>query len=146
MPKNYLQNIKKAAKLYSLYLGIAVGTILTPIPASPGRHSRGLQAEQNLVLERAYYSVSDVISENATHIRKIQVGDNIIILGSNPLVKKEELTPPGPSKLAVPKKKRCTAKMVRFSDLPRISKSSYEEETSIVLGQKYNSRLRIKRN
>lgn len=100
-----LKKIKKSLKLYSLYFGVAVGTILTPIPASPGRHSRGLQAEQHLVLERAYSSVSDVISENTAHIRKIQVGDKIIVLGSNPLVQKKEWTLTGPSKLAVSKKK-----------------------------------------
>ena len=136
------EKIKKSLKLYSLYFGVAVGTILTPIPASPGRHSRGLQAEQHLVLERAYSSVNDVISENTAHIRKIQVGDKIIVLGSNPLVQKKKWTPTGPSKLAVSKKKRCRAKMVRFSDLPRISEFSYEEETSIVLPQKHSSRLR----
>lgn len=141
-----IKKIKKSLKLYSLYFGVAVGTIITPISTSPGRQSRGLQAEQHLVLERAYSSVNDVISENTTHIRKIQVSDKIIVLGSNPLIQKKEWTHTGPSKLAVSKKKRCRAKMLRFSDLPRISKFSYEEETSIVLLQRHSSRLRIRSN
>lgn len=140
---NSIQKIRKSVQLYGLYFGLAIGTIVTPI-STP--HSRNLPSFQNLVRERSYSRIPNslVISETSSHIEKIQVGDKILVLGSKPLKALKPLP------FGVSRKKRWKAKMMKFSDLPKLGEfndsqdNSDNSEIQILLPQSTSSRLRIR--
>jgi hypothetical protein len=142
-----IKEIKKSVQLYSLYFGLAMGTIMTPISTIHSRNSPSY-----LVIDARERSIG--ISETSNHIEKIQLGDKILVLGSKrtPVLKKEALESleylniPKNSKFGVSrtKTKRLKAKMRRFSDLPKLDKLNDSQDLQILVPQSTSSRLRIR--
>jgi hypothetical protein len=146
-----IKEIKKSVQLYSLYFGLAMGTIMTPISTTHYRNSPSY-----LVIDARERAIG--ISETSSHIEKIQLGDKILVLGSKrtPVLKKEALESleylniPKNSKFGVSrtktktKTKRLKAKMRRFSDLPKLGEFNDSQDLQILLPQTTSSRLRIR--
>lgn len=119
-----LKKIKNSVKISLLYVAMGLSIILTPISTHDFKNFKNsgvCATETTLVVERKNY-------------QRLQVGDKMLIL--NPLEKGEKLT--------IVRKRRVKAKMVKFSDLPRLPESFYSEDNSTFIQQNENSKIRIK--
>lgn len=144
-PKKFgkrLKTIKKAIKVSLLYVAMGLGIILTPISVHDFKQSELCPTETTLVVRRRNYQTPSLIFQKVNKVQRFQVGDKILIL--NTREKAEKLTVKTPEKVQHVRKRRVKAKMVKFSDLPRLPESFYSEDNSTFVQQNESCKIRIK--